>query len=206
MGMNLKTAILTSIIAFKSCDAATAIKQKAAVGIDLGTTNSCVAVVDSTGENSIRIIENSFTDKTTPSVVRVSLTDDNNLRYEVGRDAILKNKDDTIGNRFFSSCKRLLGYSSFDDDMLFEKINKNVSYHIKNGSDGDKSFIYMPIKDENNKEIYKLRPLPHQETIKKLYVLILHKDLSQSSLLTSRSEPWTLYCQKTCVWENHKLK
>ena len=96
------------------------------IGIDLGTTNSCVAVMD--GKNA-KVIENSEGMRTTPSIVAV--TDD--CERLVGQPA--KRQAVTNPERTFFAVKRLIG-RRYDDPMV-EKDKKLVPYKIVKASNGD---------------------------------------------------------------------
>ncbi len=96
------------------------------IGIDLGTTNSCVAVMD--GKNP-RVIENSEGARTTPSVV--AFTDDGERL--VGQPA--KRQAVTNPERTIFAVKRLIG-RRFDDPIV-EKDKKLVPYKIVRGPNGD---------------------------------------------------------------------
>ncbi|WP_407115882.1 molecular chaperone DnaK [Bradyrhizobium sp. LMG 9283] len=96
------------------------------IGIDLGTTNSCVAVMD--GKNA-KVIENSEGMRTTPSIV--ALTDDGERL--VGQPA--KRQAVTNPERTFFAVKRLIG-RRYDDPMV-EKDKKLVPYKIVKASNGD---------------------------------------------------------------------
>ncbi|MDH2342554.1 molecular chaperone DnaK [Bradyrhizobium sp. SSUT77] len=96
------------------------------IGIDLGTTNSCVAVID--GKNA-KVIENSEGMRTTPSIVAV--TDDGERL--VGQPA--KRQAVTNPERTFFAVKRLIG-RRYDDPMV-EKDKKLVPYKIVKASNGD---------------------------------------------------------------------
>ncbi|MBH5401420.1 molecular chaperone DnaK [Bradyrhizobium sp. CNPSo 4010] len=96
------------------------------IGIDLGTTNSCVAVMD--GKNA-KVIENSEGMRTTPSIVAV--TDDGERL--VGQPA--KRQAVTNPERTFFAVKRLIG-RRYDDPMV-EKDKKLVPYKIIKASNGD---------------------------------------------------------------------
>ena len=96
------------------------------IGIDLGTTNSCVAVMD--GKNA-KVIENSEGMRTTPSIVAV--TDDGERL--VGQPA--KRQAVTNPERTFFAIKRLIG-RRYDDPMV-EKDKKLVPYKIVKGPNGD---------------------------------------------------------------------
>ena len=96
------------------------------IGIDLGTTNSCVAVLD--GE-SARVIENSEGDRTTPSIV--GYTDDGEIL--VGQSAkrqAVTNPENTI-----FAVKRLIG-RKFKDDVVQKDISM-VPYKIVAADNGD---------------------------------------------------------------------
>lgn len=96
------------------------------IGIDLGTTNSCVAIMES---GKPRVIENSEGDRTTPSVV--AYTDDAQLL--VGRSA--KRQAITNPENTFYAVKRLVG-RKFRDDVVQRDI-KMVPYKITEAENGD---------------------------------------------------------------------
>src|SRR6202140_1178210 len=96
------------------------------IGIDLGTTNSCVAVME--GKNP-KVIENSEGRNTTPSIV--AFTDDGERL--VGQPA--KRQAVTNPERTFFAVKRLMG-RRYDDPMV-EKDKKLVPYKIIRASNGD---------------------------------------------------------------------
>jgi molecular chaperone DnaK len=96
------------------------------IGIDLGTTNSCVAVMD--GKNA-KVIENSEGQRTTPSIV--AFTDDGERL--VGQPA--KRQGVTNPERTFFAVKRLIG-RRYDDPMV-AKDKELVPYKIVKAPNGD---------------------------------------------------------------------
>ncbi|MDP5210562.1 molecular chaperone DnaK [Microbulbifer sp. 2205BS26-8] len=96
------------------------------IGIDLGTTNSCVAILD--GEKA-RVIENAEGDRTTPSIV--AFTDDNEIL--VGQSA--KRQAVTNPKNTLFAVKRLIG-RKFKDDVVQKDI-KMVPYSIVEADNGD---------------------------------------------------------------------
>lgn len=96
------------------------------IGIDLGTTNSCVAVMDG---KSPKVIENSEGMRTTPSIV--ALTDDGERL--VGQPA--KRQAVTNPEKTIFAVKRLIGRRY--DDPTVEKDKKLVPYKIVKASNGD---------------------------------------------------------------------
>ncbi len=96
------------------------------IGIDLGTTNSCVAVMEGT---TPKVIENSEGARTTPSIV--AITDDGERL--VGQPA--KRQAVTNPERTFFAIKRLIG-RTYDDPMT-QKDLKLVPYKITKASNGD---------------------------------------------------------------------
>src|SRR6201746_268774 len=96
------------------------------IGIDLGTTNSCVAVMD--GRNA-RIIENAEGMRTTPSVVAFT-SDGERLVGQPARRQAVTNPTNTI-----FAVKRLIG-RRYDDPMV-EKDKSLVPYKIVKASNGD---------------------------------------------------------------------
>ena len=106
------------------------------IGIDLGTTNSCVAIIEA---GDAKIIENSEGFRTTPSVV--AFNDKNEkLIGQIAKRQAITNPKQTI-----YSVKRLLGHN-FDSTSVQED-SKNLSYEIVKGANntaqikiGDKNF------------------------------------------------------------------
>ncbi|MCJ2011982.1 molecular chaperone DnaK [Methylobacterium sp. J-076] len=96
------------------------------IGIDLGTTNSCVAVMEGTQP---KVIENSEGARTTPSIV--AFTDDGERL--VGQPA--KRQAVTNPERTFFAIKRLVG-RTYDDPMT-QKDKGLVPYSIVRGDNGD---------------------------------------------------------------------
>ncbi|MGA2638145.1 molecular chaperone DnaK [Methylocella sp.] len=96
------------------------------IGIDLGTTNSCVAVMEGT---TPKVIENAEGARTTPSIV--AFTDDGERL--VGQPA--KRQGVTNPERTFFAIKRLIG-RTFDDPMTKKDMGL-VPYKIIRASNGD---------------------------------------------------------------------
>ncbi len=96
------------------------------IGIDLGTTNSCVAIMDG---DKVKVIENAEGDRTTPSII--AYTDDGETL--VGQSA--KRQAVTNPNNTLYAIKRLIG-RRFEDDVVQKDI-KMVPYKITNADNGD---------------------------------------------------------------------
>ena len=95
------------------------------IGIDLGTTNSCVAIMDGAQP---RVIENAEGARTTPSIV--GFTDDERLVGQPAKRQAVTNPENTI-----FGVKRLIG-RRYDDEHL-EKDKKNLPFTVVNGGNGD---------------------------------------------------------------------
>jgi molecular chaperone DnaK len=96
------------------------------IGIDLGTTNSCVAVMEG---DKPRVIENSEGDRTTPSIVAFSKNDEVLVGQSAKRQAVT-NPTNTL-----HAVKRLIG-RRFEDDVVQRDIDM-VPYAIVNADNGD---------------------------------------------------------------------
>ncbi|CAM5480925.1 molecular chaperone DnaK [Mycolicibacterium aubagnense] len=96
------------------------------IGIDLGTTNSCVAVMD--GKDA-KVIENAEGARTTPSIVAFSGDGERLVGQPAKRQAVT-NPENTV-----FAVKRLIGRRY--DDPVTEKDKKLVPYEIVNGDNGD---------------------------------------------------------------------
>ena len=95
------------------------------IGIDLGTTNSCVAIMDG---SQAKVIENSEGARTTPSIV--AFTDDERLVGQSAKRQAVTNPENTL-----FAIKRLIGRRT--DDPMVAKDKEMVSYKIIEGPNGD---------------------------------------------------------------------
>ena len=107
------------------------------IGIDLGTTNSCVAIMDG---SQPRVIENSEGARTTPSIV--AFTDNERLVGQPAKRQAVTNPENTI-----FGVKRLIGRRFDDSDLAKDK--KNMPFNVIDGGNGDawveaKSDKYSP--------------------------------------------------------------
>lgn len=98
----------------------------AVIGIDLGTTNSCVAVMEG---KQAKVIENSEGSRTTPSVVAFTKDGERLVGMPAKRQAVTNS-----ANTFYAT-KRLIG-RRFEDPEVKKDMN-NVSYKIVKASNGD---------------------------------------------------------------------
>ncbi len=119
------------------------------IGIDLGTTNSCVAVLEG---NDAKVIENAEGDRTTPSIV--AYTDDGEIL--VGQSA--KRQAVTNPTNTLFAVKRLIG-RKFKDDVVQKDI-KMVPYKISEAPNGD---AWIDVKGEQLAP-----PQVSAETLKKM--------------------------------------
>ncbi len=95
------------------------------IGIDLGTTNSCIAIMDG---SKPRVVENSEGARTTPSIV--AFTDDERLVGQPAKRQAVTNPDNTI-----FGVKRLIGRRNDDADLAKDK--KNLPFAVIDGGNGD---------------------------------------------------------------------
>jgi len=119
------------------------------IGIDLGTTNSCVAVLEG---NDAKVIENAEGDRTTPSIV--AYTDDGEIL--VGQSA--KRQAVTNPTNTLFAVKRLIG-RKFADGVVQKDI-KMVPYDIVDANNGD---AWIQVKGEQLAP-----PQVSAETLKKM--------------------------------------
>ena len=95
------------------------------IGIDLGTTNSCIAIMDG---SQPRVIENAEGARTTPSIV--AFTDEERLVGQPAKRQAVTNPDNTI-----FGVKRLIGRRNDDADLAKDK--KNLPFSVIDGGNGD---------------------------------------------------------------------
>ena len=86
------------------------------IGIDLGTTNSCVAIMDGT---TARVLENAEGDRTTPSIIAYTQDGETLVGQPAKRQAVT-NPQNTL-----FAIKRLIG-RRFQD----EEVQRDVSFHV----------------------------------------------------------------------------
>ncbi|MEL7080792.1 MAG: molecular chaperone DnaK, partial [Pseudomonadota bacterium] len=103
------------------------------IGIDLGTTNSCVAIMDG---SQPRVIENAEGARTTPSIV--AFTDNERLVGQPAKRQAVTNPDNTV-----FGVKRLIGRRFDDEDLAKDK--KNLPYAVIDGGNGD---AWVEAKDD----------------------------------------------------------
>src|SRR5476651_1730835 len=104
------------------------------IGIDLGTTNSCVAIMEG---GKPRVSENSEGDRTTPSIVAFTKDDEVLVGQSAKRQAVT-NPQNTL-----FAVKRLIG-RKFDDEVVQKDI-KMVSYKIVKADNGD---AWVEVRDK----------------------------------------------------------
>ena len=95
------------------------------IGIDLGTTNSCVAIMDG---SQPRVIENAEGARTTPSIVAFS--DSEKLVGQPAKRQAVTNPTNTV-----FGVKRLIGRRVNDSNL--EKDKKNLPFNVIDGGNGD---------------------------------------------------------------------
>lgn len=104
------------------------------IGIDLGTTNSCVAIMDG---SQPRVIENAEGARTTPSIV--GFTESERLVGQSAKRQAVTNPENTV-----FAVKRLIGRRA--DSPEVEKDKKHVPYKIVDSSNGD---AWVEVRGEN---------------------------------------------------------
>ena len=95
------------------------------IGIDLGTTNSCVSIMDG---SQPRVIENAEGARTTPSIV--AFTENERLVGQPAKRQAVTNPENTV-----FGVKRLVGRRY--DDAHLKKDRKNLPFKVFSGSNGD---------------------------------------------------------------------
>ena len=103
------------------------------IGIDLGTTNSCVAIMDGAQP---KVIENSEGARTTPSIV--AFTDSERLVGQPAKRQAVTNATNTV-----FGVKRLIGRRADDADLAKDK--KNMPFNVIDGGNGD---AWVEARDE----------------------------------------------------------
>ena len=105
------------------------------IGIDLGTTNSCVAIMEG---GKAKVIENAEGDRTTPSIIAYTEDSETLVGQPAKRQAVT-NPENTL-----FTIKRLIG-RQFDDSVVQKDI-KMVPYKIVKADNGD---AWVSVRDES---------------------------------------------------------
>ena len=105
------------------------------IGIDLGTTNSCVAIMEG---GKAKVIENAEGDRTTPSIIAYTEDSETLVGQPAKRQAVT-NPENTL-----FAIKRLIG-RQFDDSVVQKDI-KMVPYKIVKADNGD---AWVSVRDES---------------------------------------------------------
>ena len=95
------------------------------IGIDLGTTNSCIAIMDG---SQPKVVENTEGARTTPSIV--AFANEEKLVGQPAKRQAVTNQDNTV-----FAVKRLIGRRL--DDKHIQKDIKNIPYALVDGGNGD---------------------------------------------------------------------
>ncbi len=111
------------------------------LGIDLGTTNSAVAIIEG-GEPVI--IENSEGNRTTPSIVAISKTGERLVGQIAKRQAVTNPKNTIYG------IKRFMGHNF--DEQAVQSDKAIVPYEVKKGNDGG-VIVHLGEKDNRPEEV-----------------------------------------------------
>jgi molecular chaperone DnaK len=111
------------------------------LGIDLGTTNSAIAIIEG-GEPTI--IENAEGNRTTPSIVAISKTGERLVGQIAKRQSVTNPKNTIYG------IKRFMGHNY--DEQAVQSDKAIVPYEVKKGSDGG-AVIHMGDKDYRPEEV-----------------------------------------------------
>ncbi|MGK2889737.1 MAG: molecular chaperone DnaK [Candidatus Malihini olakiniferum] len=104
------------------------------IGIDLGTTNSCVAIMD---DMQVKVLENSEGDRTTPSIIAYTQDDEILVGQPAKRQAVTNPK-----NTLFA-IKRLIGRRFKDEEV--QRDTNIMPYNIVAADNGD---AWLEVKDQ----------------------------------------------------------
>ena len=133
VSINQATYIPLEIIIIKCYNSVKGTVMAKVIGIDLGTTNSCVAIMDG---SAAKVVENSEGARTTPSIV--GFTDEERLVGQSAKRQAVTNPTNTL-----FAVKRLIGRRI--DDPLVNKDKNMVPFEIIDGGNGD---AWVEAKDE----------------------------------------------------------
>ncbi|KAM0681463.1 hypothetical protein GINT2_000665 [Glugoides intestinalis] len=137
------SALLASACMLKSA----LCKKKAYVGIDLGTTFSCVAIYYPETKSYDYLTYDSPDQKTLPSTIYFTgeVQDDIPL-YQVGYKANSMNEETPNANHYIYGFKRIIGIERIENAPRLANFRKEVSYDVLDKSINNKGYLAIPIK------------------------------------------------------------
>jgi len=134
-------------------------KDNVYVGIDLGTTFTCVRLFKEETKTFDYLTYGMDMQNTIPSTVYINSIDDGeNLGYSIGYEANAQLEVNYDFLRYFYGYKRMMGISDIQSDDPLQKFREEVSYKcVKTKDNSGKAFWYFPCKIGDSKEV-KLTP------------------------------------------------
>lgn len=126
--------LLQTLMNFIRCEDTQGVKPRVYVGIDLGTTFSCVSLFNpATRQYEFLDFKNGDNPDTIPSVVYIEKDYvNNNVRMLVGAEAVAKNNsttDTAASTNYFFGFKRLMGIQY--EDKVVQEFARSVTYEVK---------------------------------------------------------------------------
>lgn len=163
--------------------------NKYCIGIDLGTTYSCISAVPKSGVADMEILEIAPGFTTLPSIVKFEpfkAGQNEKITYvaKTGWEYYLNNMKNPSPNTFLYAFKRYMGISSISDEPKLRDINKKVTYSLveQKSNNSDQKSIYMQIKDVNNNVVKNVSAIDASAYILEHLMEIVHKKYGKNNI------------------------
>lgn len=124
-------------------------KTKAYVGIDLGTTFSCVAIYYPESKSYDYLTYDLPERKTIPSTIYFTGDVDKETQtplYKVGYLANILNQEDPDPKRYIYGFKRIVGIDKIEENSYLSKFKDEVNYTVKHNTENGKGYFTVPIE------------------------------------------------------------